>query len=56
LGGLTMLFFGLGTLPGILAAGVFSQRLSAFVQHQKLRQIAGVLLIFYGFWTVFIAW
>jgi hypothetical protein len=56
LGGLTMLFFGLGTLPGILAAGVFSQRLSAFVQHQKLRQIAGLLLIFYGFWTVFIAW
>jgi hypothetical protein len=55
MGGLTMLLFGLGTLPGILAAGVFSQQLSAFIQHQKLRQLAGLLLISYGFWTVLVA-
>jgi sulfite exporter TauE/SafE len=56
LGALTMLFFGLGTLPGILAAGVFAQQLNKLISLQTFRYLAGVLLISYGFWTLLAIW
>jgi sulfite exporter TauE/SafE len=56
LGALTMLCFGLGTLPGILAAGIFAQQLNRLISHAYFRQLAGSLLIFYGAWTLFAIW
>ena len=56
MGALTMFCFGLGTLPGILAAGLFARQVSAFIQHQKFRQVAGILLMTYGSWTIVAAW
>ena len=51
-GGLLMLFFGLGTLPAVLAMGLFFSRLKDFLQQRWLRQSAGVLLIVFGIWTI----
>jgi len=56
LGALTMLCFGLGTLPGILAAGLFAGQLNRFIQHKYFRHLAGMLLISYGIWTVMAIW
>ncbi len=56
LGALTMLCFGLGTLPGILAAGLFAGQLNRFIQHKHFRHLAGILLISYGIWTVMAIW
>jgi sulfite exporter TauE/SafE len=56
LGALTMFCFGLGTLPGVLAAGIFAQQLNRLISHQYFRQFAGMLLIFYGTWTLFAIW
>jgi sulfite exporter TauE/SafE len=56
MGALTMFCFGLGTLPGILAAGIFARQISSFVQHKHFRQLAGLLLMLYGTWTIFAIW
>lgn len=56
MGALTMFCFGLGTLPGILAAGVFARQISGYVQHKNFRQVAGLLLMLYGSWTIFAIW
>lgn len=56
LGALTMLCFGLGTVPGILAAGIFAQQLSRLVSHRLFQQLAGLLLIAYGAWTLLVAY
>ncbi|CCK75818.1 Cytochrome c biogenesis protein, transmembrane region [Oleispira antarctica RB-8] len=56
LGALTMFCFGLGTLPGILAAGIFAQQLNKLISHSYFRQLAGALLICYGIWTLFAIW
>lgn len=56
MGALTMFFFGLGTLPGILAAGIFARQLNGYIQHKHFRQLAGTLLIFYGCWTIVAIW
>lgn len=56
MGALTMLCFGLGTLPGILAAGVFARQLMGYVQHKNFRQFAGLLLMLYGSWTIAAVW
>jgi len=56
MGALTMFCFGLGTLPGILAAGIFARQLSILVQHQNFRRLAGLLLMIYGGWTILAAW
>lgn len=55
-GALTMFSFGLGTLPGILAAGIFAQQLSHVISHKYFRQLAGILLIGYGIWTLTATW
>lgn len=56
MGALTMFCFGLGTLPGILAAGIFARQLNAYIQHHHFRKLAGLLLMLYGAWTIFVIW
>ena len=52
-GALSMLAFGLGTLPAMLAGGWFSSRLARLLQSPVLRQIMGLGLIAVG---VFMIW
>jgi uncharacterized protein len=47
-GGLTMLMFGLGTLPNLLAMGFFAERLKPWLQRAAVRIAAGVVLIAMG--------
>ncbi|MGX5914145.1 sulfite exporter TauE/SafE family protein [Aliidiomarina sp. Khilg15.8] len=54
-GALTMLAFGLGTLPSMLIFGVFSRTLSTVVRSAGFRWLAGGLLLVYGLMTCFIA-
>ncbi|WP_404361985.1 sulfite exporter TauE/SafE family protein [Marinobacter sp.] len=49
---LTMLFFGLGTLPSMLATGYAASWIKLLRQHSWFRQIAGSLLIAFGIWTL----
>lgn len=49
---LIMLFFGIGTLPSMLATGVFSQQLSSIIKQKWFRASAGTLMIVYGLWTL----
>ena len=55
-GGLLMLSFGLGTLPNLLAMGVFANRLQGIVRHRLVKQVAGSLLIFLGGFFCWRAW
>ncbi|RUO31769.1 hypothetical protein CWE12_01850 [Aliidiomarina sedimenti] len=54
-GALTMLAFGLGTLPSMLIFGMFSRTLGAFVRSQGFRWIAGGALFIYGVMTCWVA-
>ena len=47
-GGLLLLSFGLGTLPNLLAMGVFALALQTLVQRAWLRRLAGVLIMGFG--------
>lgn len=51
-GAIAMACFGLGTLPGILSAGLLARQLSKLIQNQYFRSASGVLLIIYGIWTL----
>ena len=53
--GMLMGLFGLGTTPAMFATGLAAQRLMAILQAQRLRQIAGMLLVIAGTWTGYIA-
>lgn len=55
-GALLMLSFGLGTLPNVLAMGVFANRLQGFARHRLVKQIAGSLLIAFGVLMCWRAW
>ncbi|MFT7561249.1 MAG: sulfite exporter TauE/SafE [Flavobacteriales bacterium] len=54
-GALVMLAFGLGTLPAIVLSGLAASQMQSFVRHRSIRQIAGIFLIIFGFWTGYIA-
>jgi len=47
-GGLTMLAFGLGTLPNLLAIGLFWESVRGWVQSPKVRLAAGLLVTGFG--------
>lgn len=47
-GALTMLAFGLGTLPNLLAMGFAAGRLQPLLKHVRLRLVAGVLVMAFG--------
>jgi len=49
---LIMLFFGLGTLPSMLATGYFAQSLSGFSRQRWFRSTAGGLMILFGLWSM----
>ncbi len=48
----TMLFFGLGTLPSMLATGLAARWIQTLRGNRWFRQIAGGLLILFGAWTI----
>jgi len=54
-GALLMLSFGLGTLPNLLAMGLFANQLKQFVQKQVVRNLAGGLVILFGLWSLFLS-
>ena len=47
-GGLLMLSFGLGTLPNLLLMGVFASTLNQFIQQPWVRQVAGIMIMFFA--------
>ncbi len=49
---LVMASFGLGTLPVMLASGVFAHRLKGWIQQKRVRGIAAMLVIGFGIWTI----
>ncbi len=49
---LTMLFFGLGTLPSMLATGYAASAVQQLRQQPYFRRLAAVLLIGFGLWTI----
>ncbi len=51
----TMLGFGLGTLPAVVAGGLMAERFSRWVKHTWLRRSFGVLIIVFGLWTLYMA-
>ncbi|MDL0429878.1 sulfite exporter TauE/SafE family protein [Marinobacter sp. TBZ242] len=48
----TMLFFGLGTLPSMLATGYAATWIRKLRDQKYFRQLAGLLLIGFGVWTL----
>lgn len=49
---LIMLSFGLGTLPAVLATGIFLEGFKKLIQKKSVRVSAGVLIILFGIWTL----
>lgn len=49
---LMMLFFGLGTLPAVLATGILLEKIKKLLQNRGFRSAAGVLIIVFGLWTL----
>lgn len=54
-GGLAMLFFGLGTLPAMLAGGWFASHLSRLTSARPVRLGFAAVLIFMGAYTLWMA-
>lgn len=54
-GALIMLFFGLGTLPALLSAGVAASSFSRWVQKKSVRTISGIALVAFGIQTLYVA-
>jgi len=52
-GGLLMLSFGMGTLPNLLAMGLFASRLRHWLHHIWVRQLAGSLVMLFGVWSFY---
>ncbi|MCR8913996.1 sulfite exporter TauE/SafE family protein [Marinobacter panjinensis] len=48
----TMMFFGLGTLPSMLATGYAATWIRKLREQRHFRQFAGLLLIGFGVWTL----
>ncbi len=55
-GGLLLLSFGLGTLPNLMAMGLFAATLSRWVRYHWVRWIAGGLIILFGLLQIIQAW
>jgi sulfite exporter TauE/SafE len=48
-----MFAFGLGTLPNLLAIGLFWEKIKSKVQSPKVRMIAGLLVVAFGVYGLF---
>ena len=51
-GGLTMLSFGLGTLPVMLMTGALSVKFKMIIQRVAIRGTMGAMIILFGLWTL----
>lgn len=49
---LVMLCFGLGTLPAMLLTGTFAHQVKVWIQKATVRNIAAILIIAFGIWTM----
>lgn len=54
-GAWSMVMFGLGTLPAMLAFGFLSRSLQQLLQSRGFRHAMAYVMIFYGLWTALIA-
>jgi len=52
-GAVIMIAFGLGTLPAMTGTSLMGQQTQRLRQRPAFRQLAGALLILFGFWTAF---
>ncbi len=52
-GALTMLAFGVGTLPAMLGLGFFAQQMNRITRSPNVRKMGGILLIVIGLFTLF---
>ena len=48
-----MLAFGLGTLPAVMATGVFARQVDVILKQKGTRQLTGLLIIVFGLWTLY---
>ncbi|WP_037586626.1 sulfite exporter TauE/SafE family protein [Stenoxybacter acetivorans] len=55
-GGLNMAAFGLGTLPNLLAMGVFAAQLKDWLNRRKVRLAMGLLLVCWALWQLKKIW
>ncbi|ULJ59339.1 sulfite exporter TauE/SafE family protein [Wielerella bovis] len=55
-GALYLLAFGLGTLPNLLAAGIFAVQLKQILQHRMLRLGVGLLVSLWAIWQIIRVW
>jgi len=53
-GGITMLSFGVGTLPALMATGVMTSWLTRFARSKRARQVVGLLIILMAIGSLFI--
>lgn len=49
---LVMVAFGAGTLPALLASGLFAERLKAILQKKEIRAFFALSIIAFGVWTI----
>ncbi len=55
-GFLTMLAFGVGTLPALLGMTLWAPALAAFLQERATRRLIGAGLLLVAGWTLFVLW
>ena len=55
-GGVFMFLFGLGTLPSVMATGVFADQIMRFARNPRMRIIAGIALILLALAGLIINW
>ena len=53
-GGLYMLAFALGTLPNLLAMGLFATQLKGWLQNRNVRLVAGLLVCAWAIWPLWV--
>lgn len=51
-GALLMASFGLGTIPAVFLLGTFSRQLSGIIQASITRNLAGLMIILFGLWSI----
>lgn len=51
-GALLMLYFGIGTLPAMIAVGLFANILADIAKSNAVRALAGIAMMTYGIWTI----
>jgi len=51
-GALLMAAFGMGTIPSVLLVGAFSRQLGSIIQARITRNLAGLLIMMLGLWSV----